>query len=92
MTLFAQSTEGSLKYTFEWADAIPQNVSLVSVSYSMDSSLTLDSSLTDPDGQTSTIQVSGIEHGGYYVIKAIATLDNSERVPDQQLVIRGFNG
>jgi hypothetical protein len=92
MTLFVQAPTGSLKYTFEWADSIPANVDLVSVSYVIPSDWTLVSQVTDTDNATSTIQLSGIAHGSLGIVTATALLTNSEEVPDQQLVIRGFNG
>jgi hypothetical protein len=91
MSLFVQSPGGSLKYTFEWTEVIPENVTLENVSYTADG-LSIDSSVINNEDATSTIQLGGIQHGGLYVIKAVASLSNSELVPDQQLVIRGFNG
>jgi hypothetical protein len=91
MNLFVQSPEGSLKYTFEWADAIPTNVVLDNVTYNV-GNLTLVSDVIDNEAQTSTIQLSGITHGSLTVVTAVAQLSNSELVPDKQLVIRGFNG
>lgn len=90
MTLFVQATSGSLKYTFEWADALPENVTFESVDY--ETTLTIDSDVISNEDATSTIQLSGIEHGGLYTVKAIAHLSNSELVPNLDLVIRGFNG
>lgn len=90
MSLFVQVPSGSLKYTFEWADIIPQGVALGDAIYDLDG-LTLDSNAIDNAGQTSTVQLSGVVHGGLYIVTATAVLSNGERVPDQQLIVRGFN-
>lgn len=89
MSMFVQASGGSLKYTFEWADVLPTGVTFQSVDYETD--LTIDSAVISNEEATSTIQVSGIQHGGLHTVKAIAHLSNSELVPSLDLVIRGFN-
>lgn len=91
MTLFVQAPGGSLKYTFEWEDVIPENVTFESVTYDV-GELTLDSAVISNEDATSTIQLSGARHGAMYVVKALALLSNGETVPNLDLVIRGFNG
>lgn len=88
--IFVQARSGSLKYTFEWADAIPANVDLISVSYQVPSYFTLVSQVTDVDNKTSTVQIAGIQNGARGVITATAQLTNSEAVPNQELQIVGL--
>ena len=82
MTLYAQAVSGRLRYNFTWAEVIPSNATGTG---------TIEAEYLDTVAQTSTIEVDAIPHGGHCAITAKATLSNGEVVPDQQLVIRGFN-
>lgn len=92
MTLLAQAPSGSLRYTFLWADSIPSNASLVGVTYTVQGDGVIAQQFIDTVAKTSTIQVNGIPHAGICRVTALSALSNAELVPDQQLVIRCFNG
>lgn len=92
MTVFAQAPNGSLRYSFLWGEIVPSNSQLVSVTYQITGEGTLAGQFIDTVAQTSTIQMEGIPHGSICRVTALATLSNTEMVPDQQIMIRGFNG
>jgi hypothetical protein len=89
MGLFVQVPGGSLKYTFQWAALLPEGATLVSVAYDAGSLTTVGTDI-DTTNANSTIQLSGILHQSLTVVKATATLSDSELAVNQQLVIRGF--
>jgi len=80
MTVYLQRTEGSLRYTFDWEDDVPSGVTLESVEHTVPSPLTRVDQTTDSVAKTSSVQIAGGAHGGVYLIRALATLSNGERV------------
>lgn len=88
--MFLLQPGGSLKYTYEWEDSMPADVTLETVTYDV-GDLALVSEVIDNAGKTSTIQLTGTAHAGLTVVTAYASLSNGEVVPDSQLVIRGMS-
>jgi hypothetical protein len=81
MSIELKTPAASLIYTFEWQDAIPEGVDLVSVEHTVPEGLTLVAQQTDQLAQLSTVEVGGGVHGGIYLVKALALLSSSEEVP-----------
>lgn len=83
--------EGSLFYTFEFADQLPAGVDISNVSFSITPSITLDAQSNDFGNDQSSIKVSGAEHGVRYNLQAKALLTNDEYIVKDVCLI-GFNG
>lgn len=88
MTVFVQRPDAYLNYTFQWADDVPEGISLVAVTYTCD--LTQVNSTIDIEEQTSTVMFAGAVHGYTYPVSALAQLSNGEYIPGET-VLRGFN-
>jgi len=80
--MFLKTPQASLVYTFDWSDALPAGVLILSVSHTVPAGLTKISDSTDVDGKMSSVDVGGGTHGGLYVVNALALLNNGESVPD----------
>lgn len=81
MSIELKTPESSLIYTYEWQNAIPEGVDLVSVANTVPTGLTLDGEQIDTLAQLSTVEVGAGVHGGLYLVKALAVLSSGEKVP-----------
>jgi hypothetical protein len=86
MILFDPSDNALI--TFDWSDVLPESVTVASVVHTVSSPLT--KSTESNSTTTSTVKVTGAQHGGMYVIEGQATLSNGE-VINRQFPIRGWN-
>jgi hypothetical protein len=86
VTVFVQRTDGKLDYTFDWADDVSDPITLESVTHIVPGGMTLDSETTDTVGLSSTVFITGGEHGGTYLIKALALLSNGALVPGEATI------
>lgn len=90
MPLLADSADQA-NYQFDWQDALPNGVSLVSVVHTVPIPLEIVSETTDTASKKSTVMVRGGVHGMRYLLHGLATLDNGETLR-RQGVLRIFVG
>jgi hypothetical protein len=88
MTIAIFDPTDSALQSFDWTDALPDGVTVSSVTHSVESPMTVLSESNTTT--TSSAKLSGAAHGGYYMVSASATLSNGE-VINRQFPIRGFN-
>ena len=86
MTVFVQRTDGKLDYTFDWSDDAPDPLTLVSVTHIAPSGFSIDSETTNSSALTSTVFMTGGEHGATYLVKALALLSNGALVPGEATI------
>lgn len=76
----------------DWTDALPTGVNLTgTVDHTVPSPLTRISQSTDVTNKLTQVKVSGMVHGGVYLITGRATLDNGEII-NRPFPIVSFNG
>lgn len=73
----------------DWADSIGADT-LGSVTHSVSSPLVKVSEATNVAGKTSTVKISGVEHGGEYYISAQTSLAGGDTL-NRQFKVLGFN-
>lgn len=66
--------------TFDWTDALPTGVLVYAVAHSVSSPLSLVFEATTPAQNLSTAKITGMAHGGTYLVQATASLDNGETI------------
>lgn len=77
---------------FDWDDALPEGVTLQgNVVHTLPTPLVKVDESSDPVRATSTVMMSGAEHGGLYMIAGTATLSNGETL-NRSFPVRCFNG
>ena len=86
MTVFVQRTDGNLDYTFDWSDDVSDPLTLITVTHTAPDGMAINSETTDTTGLTSTVFMSGGEHGATYLLKALALLSNGALVPGEATI------
>lgn len=82
---------GELLYTFDWTDVVPAGVAITAVDYVVPSPLVQFADADDFVNKRSTIGLRSSVHGQTCQVRAVATLNNGDKVP-KNLTVRGFNG
>lgn len=83
--------DGELAFQFDFTDMVVAPTTLVSVTYTVPSPLTAFGQTDDLANFKSTIGLKGAVHGQTYVVQALGTLSNGEKVPKDAVFV-GFNG
>lgn len=74
--------------TFDWSDVLPEAVTVTGAVHTLPSPLV--KGTESYTSSTSTVKVSGAQHGAMYMVEGQATLSNGE-VLNRQFPIRGWN-
>ena len=81
----AKRAGDTINVTFDWSDALPTGVTVISATHTMPNGLTL---VTESNtATTSTARISGGSHGRSYQLKGTAVLDSGETVVDYVTII-----
>lgn len=89
--LFLIPVDGELAYTFDFSDVVIAPTTVTAIAVSAPSPLTAFGQTDDLANKKTVVGLKGAAHGQRYVVQALATLSNGEKVPKDATFL-GFNG